>query len=99
MATIYTKYMIAQLRSVFNPDLFCKEKRRSTCFASVAMIRSVDNHVLAVVVHVVEQAVDVQNVHFANCNISVEEKMVYLPVYMCTFIRDEAQLPILAPIL
>lgn len=35
----------------------------------------------------------------ANCNISVEKKMVYLPVYMCTFIRDEAQLPILAPIL
>jgi len=34
----------------------------------------------------------------ANCNISVAEKMVYLPVYMCSFIRDETQLPILAPI-
>ena len=30
--------------------------------------------------------------------LSESEKMVYLPVYMCTFIRDEAQLPILAPI-
>ena len=34
----------------------------------------------------------------ANCNISVEGKMVYVPVYMCTFIQDETQLPILAPI-
>ncbi len=34
----------------------------------------------------------------ANCNVSLEGKMLYLPVYMCTFIRDEAQLPILPPI-
>ena len=34
----------------------------------------------------------------ANCNVSQDEKMLYLPVYMCTFIRDDVQLPILAPI-
>ena len=34
----------------------------------------------------------------ANCNISVDGKMLYLPVYMCTFIRDEVQLPVLPPI-
>ena len=34
----------------------------------------------------------------ANCNISVAGKMLYLPVYMCTFIRDEVQLPVLPPI-
>ena len=35
----------------------------------------------------------------ANCNVSQEGKTVYLPVYMCTFIRDDIQLPILTPIL
>ena len=35
----------------------------------------------------------------ANCNISQEGKMLYLPVYMCTFIQDEVQMPILSPIL
>ena len=34
----------------------------------------------------------------ANCNIALADKMVYLPVYLCTFIRDEVQLPILSPI-
>ena len=34
----------------------------------------------------------------ANCNVSVDGKMLYLPVYMCTFIRDEVQLPVLPPI-
>ena len=34
----------------------------------------------------------------ANCNISRKGKMLYLPVYMCTFIRDAMQLPILPPI-
>ena len=34
----------------------------------------------------------------ANCNISRKGKMLYLPVYMCTFIRDAVQLPILPPI-
>ena len=35
----------------------------------------------------------------ANCNISQEEKMLYLPVYMCTFIRDDVQLPVLSPVI
>lgn len=35
---------------------------------------------------------------FANCNISQQDKMLYVPVYMCTFVRDEVQLPILSPI-
>ncbi len=34
----------------------------------------------------------------ANCNVSSEGKMLYLPIYLCTFIRDELQLPILPPI-
>jgi len=34
----------------------------------------------------------------ANCNISCEDKMIYLPVYMCTFIRDDVPLPVLLPI-
>ncbi len=34
----------------------------------------------------------------ANCNVSSEGKMIYLPVYLCTFIRDELHLPILPPI-
>lgn len=34
----------------------------------------------------------------ANCNISQEGKMVYLPVYMSAFIRDDTELPVLRPI-
>ena len=34
----------------------------------------------------------------ANCNVSLEGKMLYLPIYMCSFIRDAVQLPILPPI-
>ena len=34
----------------------------------------------------------------ANCNISQEGKLVYLPVYLSAFIRDDTELPILAPI-
>jgi len=34
----------------------------------------------------------------ANCNLSREGKMLYVPVYMCTFIRDAVQLPILPPV-
>ena len=34
----------------------------------------------------------------ANCNVSRKGKLLYLPVYMCTFIRDAVQLPILLPI-
>ena len=35
----------------------------------------------------------------ANCNVSQEGKVCYFPVYMCTFIRDDAALPILSPII
>lgn len=34
----------------------------------------------------------------ANCNISQEGKLVYLPVYLSAFIRDDTELPVLAPI-
>ena len=34
----------------------------------------------------------------ANCNVSQEGKLCYLPVYMATFIRDDVKLPVLAPI-
>ena len=35
---------------------------------------------------------------FANCNVSTEGKLVYLPAYMSTFIRDDTELPTLGPI-
>ena len=35
---------------------------------------------------------------FANCNVSTEGKLVYLPAYMSTFIRDDTKLPTLGPI-
>ena len=34
----------------------------------------------------------------ANCNVSQEGKLCYLPIYMATFIRDDTQLPVLKPI-
>ncbi len=34
----------------------------------------------------------------ANCNVSQAGKLVYLPVYMSTFVRDDTELPILQPI-
>ena len=34
----------------------------------------------------------------ANCNISQNGKMLYLPVYMCSFIRDDTELPVLSPV-
>ena len=35
---------------------------------------------------------------FANCDISVQGKEVYLPVYMSAFINDDVDMPILEPI-
>ncbi len=35
---------------------------------------------------------------FANCNVAQKGRLVYLPVYMGTFIRDDAELPVLKPI-
>ena len=34
---------------------------------------------------------------FANCNIEVKDKIIYYPVYMCAFISDEIEYPILTP--
>ena len=34
----------------------------------------------------------------ANCNVSQEGKLCYLPIYMATFIKDDVQLPILEAI-
>ena len=43
---------------------------------------------------------DIQTAYIlANCNVSSDEKMVYLPVYMCSFIRDEVSLPVLTPLI
>lgn len=33
---------------------------------------------------------------FANCNIEKKEKVTYLPIYMCAFINDEIEYPILS---
>ena len=35
---------------------------------------------------------------FANCDITVDGRKNYMPVYMCTFLRDETELPVLEPI-
>ena len=35
---------------------------------------------------------------FANCNVSQEGKTLYMPIYLCAFIRDDCKLPILEPI-
>lgn len=35
---------------------------------------------------------------FANCDISVQGKIIYMPIYMCTFISDDMELPILDPV-
>lgn len=35
---------------------------------------------------------------FANCNISRDDKIIYFPIYMCAFLRDEVEYPILEPI-
>ena len=35
----------------------------------------------------------------ANCDISVEDKIIYMPVYMCTFINDDTELPVLPPVI
>lgn len=32
---------------------------------------------------------------FANCDVDVQDKFIYLPVYMCSFIRDDIELPVL----
>lgn len=36
---------------------------------------------------------------FGDCNISVEDKVRYMPVYMCAFLRKERKMPILEKIL
>lgn len=33
---------------------------------------------------------------FANCNVEVEGRITYYPIYMCSFINDEVELPILS---
>ncbi|MBE5859747.1 MAG: ATP-binding protein [Butyrivibrio sp.] len=39
---------------------------------------------------------EVQNAFvFANCDISVDGKFIYMPIYMCAFINDDVELPIL----
>lgn len=35
---------------------------------------------------------------FANCNVSQEGKILYLPVYFCAFLRDVEELPTLEPL-
>ena len=35
---------------------------------------------------------------FANCNVLKEGKIVYLPIYLSSFVRDDTELPILQPI-
>ena len=35
----------------------------------------------------------------ANCNVSQEGRMLYLPIYLCTFLRNDVLLPVLPPII
>ena len=35
---------------------------------------------------------------FANCDVTKEGKFIYMPVYMCAFVSDNTELPVLAPI-
>ncbi len=35
---------------------------------------------------------------FANCDVSKEGKFIYIPVYMCAFVNDDVDLPVLSPI-
>ena len=35
----------------------------------------------------------------ANCNVSQEGRMLYLPIYLCTFLRNDVSLPVLPPII
>ena len=35
---------------------------------------------------------------FANCDISVDGRLIYMPVYMCTFLEDDAKMPVLKKI-
>ena len=35
---------------------------------------------------------------FANCDITVNGRKKYMPIYMCTFLQDETELPVLEPI-
>ena len=32
---------------------------------------------------------------FANCDIKIEDKYIYMPIYMCTFVNEDVELPIL----
>lgn len=36
---------------------------------------------------------------FANCDVSTNEKFIYMPVYMAAFISNEVELPVLKPII
>ena len=45
------------------------------------------------------QEYEVRNAYIlANCNIHREGKYLYLPVYMCTYIKTDIPLPVLAPL-
>jgi len=35
---------------------------------------------------------------FANCDVTGDDKFLYMPIYMCAFVSDEVELPILKPI-
>ena len=35
---------------------------------------------------------------FANCDISISGKYLYMPVYMVMFVREETELPVLKPV-
>ncbi len=35
---------------------------------------------------------------FANCDVTTDDKYLYMPIYMCAFVSDEVELPVLKPI-
>ena len=56
-------------------------------------VHSAINNVLANSEYEIEKAYV-----FANCDVSVEGKIVYMPVYMCSFIEDDVKMPVLEKI-
>ena len=35
---------------------------------------------------------------FANCDVTTDDKYLYMPIYMCAFVSNEVELPVLKPI-
>lgn len=36
---------------------------------------------------------------FANCDVKVDGKFIYMPIFMCAFLNDDVDLPVLEPVI